>query len=210
MLVVSTGPAPVAIPEIVGKPWATAQKQLDAVGFDYSTSSVFSDTIPSGNVISVDPPVGKKVAPDAQMAVVVSKGHAPVGIPDLTGKSLKDASDALRALGFKPVKGLDVFNNDVPAKGVVKTSPAANTDAAFGSQVTITLSRGPILTTVPHLKGLTLSEAQGRLDDAHLEFSIHGSVRGNQVVVDQTPAAGSRVPLETTTVELTFGRPFGP
>ena len=162
---------------------------------------------PAGDVISVDPPAGQKVAPDAEMAVVLSKGHAPVGIPDLTGKSLKDASDALRALGFKPVKGRDVFNNDVPAKGVVKTAPASGQDAAFGSEVTITLSRGPILTTVPPLKGLTLSEAQGRLDNAHLEFSINGSVRGNQVVVDQTPAAGSRVPLETTTVVLTFGKP---
>ena len=36
--------------------------------------------------------------------------------------------------------------------------------------------------------------------------SIDGSVRSGEVVVDQNPPAGERVPLETTTVKLTFGK----
>jgi len=94
----------------------------------------------------------------------------------------------------------------VPAKRVVRTIPAAHQDAAFGGEVTVTLSLGPIMTTVPPLLGLSLAEAQGRLDAAHLEFSIDGSVRGGEVVVDQNPTAGRRVPLETTTVVLHFGK----
>ena len=136
----------------------------------------------------------------------MSKGHAPVAVPDLKGKSLKEASDALRALGLKPQRTLDVFNNDVPAKKVVRTIPAAGQDAPFGSVVKVTLSRGPIMTTVPALLGLSLAEAQGRLDAAHLQFRIDGSVRGGEVVVDQNPTAGDRVPLETTTVVLHFGK----
>ena len=206
-LVLSSGPAPVAVPTIQGKKWATAQKELDEIGFSYVTSPVFSDTVPSGNVISVTPPAGNKIAPDAELKVVVSKGHAPVEVPELQGATFKAASDQLRAAGFKVQRTLDVFNNDVPAKMVVKTAPAAGQDAPFGSVVKVTLSRGPILATVPPLLGLTLSEAQGRLDDAHLEFEINGPVRGGEVVVDQTPDAGARVPLETTTVQLTFGKP---
>ena len=57
-----------------------------------------------------------------------------------------------------------------------------------------------------HRAGLSLAEAQGRLDAAHLEFTIDGSVRSGEVVVDQNPPAGERVPLETTTVKLTFGK----
>jgi serine/threonine-protein kinase len=211
-IVVSAGPPPVAVPAIQGKPWATAQKELDAIGFDYGRpTEVFSDQIPTGNVISVSPPAGKEVAPDGKLTVVLSKGHAPVEIPELKGATFKDASDQLRALGFKPERAkLDVFSNDVPAKMVVKTNPGAGQDAAFGSVVKITISRGPILATVPQLLGLTLSEAQGRLDDAHLEFSINGPVRGGDVVVAQTPDPGARVPLETTTVELTFGKQSGP
>jgi beta-lactam-binding protein with PASTA domain len=62
------------------------------------------------------------------------------------------------------------------------------------------------MTTVPALLGLSLAEAQGRLDAAHLQFTIDGSVGRGEVVVDQTPPAGDRVPLETTTVTLHFGK----
>ncbi len=203
-LVVSLGPAKVAVPAIEGKAWSTAQKQLDAIGFAYRTTLDYNNTVPSGNVVTVGPK--GRVAPDAELVVVLSKGHEPVNVPDLKGKTFKQASDALKALGLKPLKGLDVFNNDVPKGKVVQTAPGARQDAAFGSQVTIKLSRGPILTTVPFLKGLSLAEAQSRLDTAHLQFRINGSVRGGEVVVDQTPAGGGRVPQETTTVELTFGR----
>jgi beta-lactam-binding protein with PASTA domain/tRNA A-37 threonylcarbamoyl transferase component Bud32 len=208
-LVVSTGPKPVEVPEVTGKPWSTVQKQLDDVGFTYGTTFVFSDTVASGDVISVNPQAGKKIAPDAEIAVVLSKGHAPVGIPDLSGQSFKDASDALKALHFTVFRTKDVYNNDIPKGKVWKTNPRSGADAPYGSEVRVTVSRGPILTTVPPLKGLTLSEAQGRLDTAHLEFSINGPVRGGDVVVDQTPSAGAKVPLETTTVELTFGRQDG-
>ncbi|MDQ1479141.1 MAG: eukaryotic-like serine/threonine-protein kinase [Actinomycetota bacterium] len=205
-LVVSTGPVPVAIPAIEGKPWSAVQKDLDAIGFAYVTSFAYSDKVPTGVVISVAPAAGKRVAPDAELIVVLSKGHAPVKVPDLTGKSFKQASDALKALGLKPVRGRDVFNNDVPARKVVRTVPAALQDAPFGSNVTVTLSRGPIMTTVPALLGLSLAEAQGRLDAAHLQFTIDGAVGRGEVVVDQTPSAGDRVPLETTTVTLHFGK----
>ncbi|MDQ1510936.1 MAG: eukaryotic-like serine/threonine-protein kinase [Actinomycetota bacterium] len=207
-LVVSSGPARVAVPAIVNKAWSTVQKQLDAVGFSYGTPpvSVYSDSVPSGSVVSVDPPAGRQVAPDAKLAVVLSKGHAPIGVPDLAGKSFKDASDALRALGLKPVRGKDLYSNTVPATIVVKTLPAFGLDAPYGSVVKIQLSHGPIMATVPSLLNLTLAEAQGRLDKAHLEFRVNGSVRGGEVVVKQSPDAGARVPLETTTVELTFGK----
>jgi beta-lactam-binding protein with PASTA domain len=207
-LVLSSGPAEVEVPAIAGQPWSSAQKQLDTIGFAYTTQETYDDEKPAGEVISVTP-MGKR-APDARLTVVLSKGHAPVPVPELEGQTFKQASDALKALGLVPERGLDVFSNTVPKSMVVKTFPASGQEAPFGGTVRITLSRGPILTTVPPLLGLTVDEASARLDDANLEFSINGSVRGGEVVVAQNPAPNSRVPLETTTVELTFGRPDGP
>ena len=103
-----------------------------------------------------------------------------------------------------------MFNNDVPAKKVVKTLPAAGSRAAVrlggqdhGLEGTDSRDRAAA-------PGLTLARGAGRLDKAHLEFKINGPVRGGEVVVAQTPDAGARVPLETTTVELTFGKRPGP
>jgi serine/threonine-protein kinase len=205
-LVLSSGPPSVAIPTIAGRPWSTAQKALDAIGFAYGSTSVYNDKVPTGDVISVTPAAGKRVAPDAELVVVLSKGHAPVAVPTLVGKTFKQASDALKALGLKTFRGREVYNNDIPAKRVVRTIPGAGQDAPFGSQVTVTLSKGPIMTTVPALLGLSLAEAQGRLDLAHLQFTIDGAVRGGDVVVDQNVPAGKKVPMETTTIILHFGR----
>jgi serine/threonine-protein kinase len=204
-LVLSSGPAKVAVPLVVNEPWPAAQKQLDAIGFAYGTTGAYNNTVPKGEVISVTPSAGDRVAPDAELVVVLSKGHEPVEVPSFDGKTFKQASAELKRLGFKVTRGTDVFNNDVPKGKVVRTVPRAGQDAEFGGEVLVTISKGPILTTVPRLFGMTLSEAQDALDKAHLEFSIDGSVGGGEVVVEQNPPPDARVPLETTTVELRFG-----
>jgi eukaryotic-like serine/threonine-protein kinase len=206
-LVVSTGPAAVTVPPIVGQPWANAQKQLDDIGFTYTRppTEEFNETMPAKSVISVTPDAGARVAPDATLTVVLSKGRAPVPVPEVTGQSYKNAVSAFAAVHLKVDRGQDVFSNDVPAGKIVSTSPTANTPAPYGSTVHVFVSHGPILATVPNLLNLTFEDASARLAAVGLSFSVRGSVHGGEVVVEQTPEAKSRVPLETTTVELRFG-----
>ena len=207
-LVVSSGPAPVAVPPITGESWPAAQKQLDDIGFAYGPPvQEYSDTIPANQVIRVTPDVGVRIAPDAPLAVVISKGRAPVTVPDVENASYKDAVAALAAAHLKAKRGQDVFSNDVPAGKVVSTSPAVGNEAPYGSTVQVFVSHGPILATVPNVINLTFSDASSRLGKAGFQFSVNGSVRNGEVVISQTPDANARVPLETTTIELTFGRP---
>ena len=206
-LVLSSGPTKVPVPAIKGQPWSTVQKQLDTVGFSYGTpTGQYSAQYPVGDVISVTPIAGTRIPPNASLKIVLSRGHAPVLIPDLSGQTLASATTALTGLHLKPIHGLDTFSNTVPAGRVVKTLPGAGQDAPYGSQVRITLSRGPIMATVPNVEGLSFGAASARLADAGFQFSVTGSVRGGEVVVTQNPAPHKRVPLETTTVELTFGK----
>ena len=207
-LTLSSGPARVAVPAIRGQPWSTVQNQLDSVGFAYGKPTLqYSAIYPKGDVISVTPNAGVLVAPDALLTVVLSNGRQPIQVPDLSGKSYTDAANALVALHLKPVHGLDTFSNTIPKNKVVKTLPAAGQPAPYGSTVRIALSRGPIMVTVPNVEGLSFGEASARLGAAGLQFSVNGHVRGGDVVVSQTPDPLARVPLETTTVELTFGKP---
>jgi serine/threonine-protein kinase len=136
---------------------------------------------------------------------VLSKGKAPVPVPDVTHQSYKDAASAFAAVHLNATRGQDVFSNDVPAGKVVKTSPPAGTSAPYGSTVQVFISHGPIMVRVPNLLNLSFADASARLGNVGLQFSVHGSVRQGEVVASQTPDPHSRVPLETTTVELTFG-----
>lgn len=206
-LIVSTGPALVSVPQVLGESWPSAQKQLDAIGFAYGPPTQQYSELPPNTVISVSPDVGVRAAPDSALAIVLSKGRAPVPVPDVTNKTYKDAVAALKAVHLKAKRGQDVFSNTVPLGQVVSTIPALGLPAPYGSTVQVFVSHGPILVTVPNVKNLTFADASARLAAKGLTFSVQGSVRGGEVVIDQTPAPNARVPLETTTIELTFGPP---
>jgi len=208
-LVVSTGPAPVSVPMITGEAWTTAKHQLDAIGFSYATpTEQYNARFAANTVSAVTPAPGTRVAPDALVTIVLSKGFAPVIVPDVSNQSYDAAAAALAAQHLRAQRANDVFS-DVVAKGlVVSTVPAAHQSVPYNSVVEVVVSHGPILVTVPDLRGLTLTQAQVVIDDTHgLGIAINGSEHGSDVVVDQTPTGGATVPLATTTVTLTFGPP---
>jgi eukaryotic-like serine/threonine-protein kinase len=130
-LVVSKGPEPRTVPAIAaGTTYDAAAKQLTDIGLVPSKAEDFDDAVPAGNVISINPPAGTQVDRGTTVEIKVSKGK-PV-VPDVKGKSVADAIDTLQAAGFT-VSG--VQGN--PLRSVQSTSPAAGTQAAKGTGVTL-------------------------------------------------------------------------
>jgi serine/threonine-protein kinase len=185
------------------------QSQLDATGFFYKVRHTFSDQYAKGDVVTITPPPGTRIAPDAAITVLLSDGHAPVNVPNVIGMSYSDAVNALTAVNLKSQRIKDVFSNDVPRGMVASTIPPVGSAAPFQSTVQIQVSRGPIMATVPDLIGLTVAEATAKLSDVGLPWDSNGRIRPGDVVTAQDPPAKARVPLETTTVNLTFDRPRG-
>jgi eukaryotic-like serine/threonine-protein kinase len=207
-LLVSSGPPKVTIPDIIGLSWTRAQPQLDAIGFDYgSVGHHYNPTFPVDTVINVTPEPGKaKLSPDAKITVVLSKGHAPVTVPDVSNLTDAQAVEALAAVDFKVQRGRDLYDDHIPRGKVVSTIPAAGSDAPYQSTVTIRLSHGPVMVKVPNVLGLRVSEADTALSAKGLQWDAKGHVPPNAIVIAQDPAPRKIVPLETTTVMLTFNR----
>ena len=210
-LIVSNGPPQVAVPELAKKPWEEAKKQLDDLGFLYTDppAAEYSNDIPAGQVISVEPKPGTKLVPDApnaKLTVVVSRGHAPVEVPDVRGDSFEEAKAELEDRNFTVGDPVLDFDNDVPEGDVIGTEPGAGAQAAFGSQVVVHVSKGPDLVTVPDLRGMTLDEATAALDRAGLELGdrIIGYRAGATVQVSN-PTRGKKVPRHSS-VDLDFRR----
>src|SRR5262249_15740867 len=150
-----------------------------------------------------------RVAPDAAITVVLSDGHAPVNVPNVTGMSFADAVNALAAANLKAEKITDVFSNDVPRGKVASTIPPVGHPAPYQSTVQIHPSPGEIMVRVPNVLGLTVDEANAKLGDVGLVWDSNGHIRRGDVVVAQDPSPNTKVPLELTTVQLTFDRPNG-
>jgi beta-lactam-binding protein with PASTA domain len=62
------------------------------------------------------------------------------------------------------------------------------------------------MATVPNVLDLTVEEANSKLSEVGFQWDFNGPHRPGDVVVAQDPGPKAKVPLETTTVELTFGR----
>jgi serine/threonine-protein kinase len=210
-LVLSAGPAKVVVPNVVGQPWSQAKATLDAAGLLYDASQHRYDAkVPKGSVLSVAPPVGVGLDPDTQkIAVVLSDGHAPVPVPDVTGLTWAEASKELTTAQFKVKRAPDQFSDTVPAGAVISTAPPPHSNAPYGATITVVLSKGSEQVLVPDVRGLPLAGAIIALNNVGLAFDAGSKARPTDIVIDESPAPGTSVPKNTTTVTLTLVRAKG-
>lgn len=199
-LVVSGGPADVVVPKIVDTPWTTAKQALDTAGLLYANPPTkSSESIGAGNVLSVDPAPGARVPPDASVKVVLSSGHAPVKVPDVSKKPFADAMRLLTAAHFAPKRAAtDDFSTTVPKGQVISTQPAIGVNAPYGSPIVIHVSKGPDLVRVPNVFNMTFDEALNYLAQNGFQASTVGSFKPKDRVGQQTPAAGTMAPRNST------------
>jgi serine/threonine-protein kinase len=131
--VVSVG----AIPSVKGASVADATAKLAAVGLHTTPGpQSYSDTIPKDAVISANPQKDGPVRPGDTLALEVSRGPAPVPVPDVVGKTWDVAKKALQDAGFQ--LKYNALADVAPSAFVVsKITPGAGTEAPKGSSVTV-------------------------------------------------------------------------
>jgi eukaryotic-like serine/threonine-protein kinase len=139
MLYVSTGAAPVAVPNVVGQPESAAQSTLQAKGFQVSVKSDPNSTQPSGTVVSQSPS-GGAAPPGSVVTITVSGGAVPV--PSVVGDSQQTANQILSTAGF----AVNIQQGSGPAQypngTVFSQQPVANSTEPKGSTITIFVQNG--------------------------------------------------------------------
>jgi beta-lactam-binding protein with PASTA domain/predicted Ser/Thr protein kinase len=100
-LTTSKGPAPRAVPNVVGLTLEDAQVAAAAVQLSVvAGEDVFSDDVPVGIIVSQDTAADSELPRDGSFAVVRSKGPDLIALPALDGLSFTDAQNALIDAGF--------------------------------------------------------------------------------------------------------------
>lgn len=133
-LVLSKGPAPVPVPDVVGRKVGGARTALDKAGLRSTVTEKYSDTVADGVVIAVRPKSGSIVNSGSRVELVVSKGPPPVTVPNLIDMPRNRAVNELRRLGLVPRV---VEAAATPLKRVYSQDPAPGTSVPRGSTVTI-------------------------------------------------------------------------
>jgi serine/threonine-protein kinase len=205
-LVVSKGPQRFVVPtSLVGQPKDAVLAALGKMPLQVSVHEEYDNDVAAGNVTGFDPPAGQPLKKDAAVTVVVSTGHAPVSVPDVTGQSPDAATKNLQELGFTVVRGPDGRSASVPKGAVMAVSPAPSAGpVGYGSKVTITVSAGVPQVTVPDVTGKDLGEATRILREAGLKVRSQTFIAGNHVY-RQSPGAGQVVDQGSEVRLLLFG-----
>ena len=133
-LFVSSG-SQLEIPDLEGESYADAVAELEAMGLEVEAESEQEDDREPGEVIRTEPGAGTEVEAGDSVVVVVAVDQ--VEVPDLEGKSLDDATEAIEDAG------LTVGSVIGPEGGRVMTSwPFEGTEVESGSTVDLVLRPG--------------------------------------------------------------------
>jgi len=131
-LFVSTGAAPIDVPDVTQQDVASARSTLQGAGFVVTTSNKETCDQTAGTVLSQSPSGGTKAAKGSTVSLVVTADDQCADIPAVAGQTQADATVTLTDAGFK-VRTSGVGPN------AVGTNPAEGTRALKGSTVTVTL-----------------------------------------------------------------------
>lgn len=144
-------------------------------------------------------------------AMALGGNQEMVNVPDVSNKPIAEARSELQAAGFTIGTETEVYNPDVEAGNVVSTDPAAGVQAAKGSSVNITISKGTEQVTVPDLRGMSADEAQRVL----ASYGLNGQ-QGDTVFsddVEENRVAQQDIAVGTTAYKgdtITFHLSKGP
>ncbi|MFI9049716.1 Stk1 family PASTA domain-containing Ser/Thr kinase [Streptomyces sp. NPDC053427] len=202
-LTVSRGPEIVSVPDLSGTPVVDAKRKLRDLGLiPGAVKREFSTEVAQGSVIRTDPAVGSKRQPDTAVALTVSRGPE-IDVPDVVGDDRADAEASLREEGFK-VKFADqpVFSQE-DKDTVAQQSPGADTRLGKGDTVTLTLSKGPEMVSVPDVTGQSEADARKTLTDAGFEVEVkkpflfpQDEVESQSVEGDEQAPKGSTITIK--------------
>jgi serine/threonine-protein kinase len=191
-ITVSTGPPKVAVPNVVGRPFARATEMLRDAELRWRTTEVFSAK-PAGEVLAQNPPGGTDVEKATVVRLRVSKGVETSTVPDVLNQSQESAEAELRGAGFA-VDAVAVESN-AEAGLVVDQEPNPGVEAEKGSTVVIEVSEGPALATVPDVVGSERNVAREALRSAGFQVQVEEQETldplQDKLVIAQSPEGGA-------------------
>jgi eukaryotic-like serine/threonine-protein kinase len=139
-VMVSSGPAPVRVPDLTGDSLTAAESALasDELALGTVTRRV-SATQQPGTVLSQSPTKGTSVHAGDKVNLVVAEAPRETAVPDVVGQNETAAAAALGGAGFKPKTKTETVSEPAQVGIVLKQSPAAGANARKGATVTITV-----------------------------------------------------------------------
>jgi serine/threonine-protein kinase len=196
---VSQGPKPIELPPLAGQPLDAVKAAIADRGAKVGeTAEQFDGKAPAGTVLAAtratdgsDISGGGSYFEAASVNLVVSLG----AIPDVSGKSVEDATSTLRNVGLLAQSGPESYSDSID-KGDVISAQVQSEPVHKGDTLILEISKGPEPVPVPDVVGKTWDVAKKALTDAgfKLKYSAIADVAPPAFVVAKvSPGVGEQV-----------------
>ncbi|RRA48677.1 PASTA domain-containing protein [Acidipila sp. EB88] len=208
--------AEVAVPDLKGLSLDAAISKAAERGLDVSvTERFYSTALPAGRVLLQTPGAGASVRRGWNLAVAESLGAQKIAIPDVVGKSERDALLLIRQQGLELGAVAHLPDARVPPGSVLAQDPAPEAKGAERPSMSLLVAAPQPADApawvMPDEQGKPYAEAAEALSKAGLQVeSAAGAPPGAQItlspataagtVVVQAPPAGARIDASTHVV----------
>ncbi|BBA98756.1 putative serine/threonine protein kinase [Actinacidiphila reveromycinica] len=171
------------VPDFTNVSLTDAQAKADNVGIKLVKGpAVFCANVDKNLVCKQDPAADSAIPSDKTVTVNLSKGTAPVAVPDVTNDKFDDANTELTKQGFQ-VEQKSQTSTTKDAGTVLSQDPDAGTKVAKGSTITLTVAVAPKKATPTNVKGETYDQAVAALKAQ----GFTNVSRGTDQPSDETP-----------------------
>lgn len=202
-MLVSRGPELFTVPNVIQRPLESAEENLVDAGLALgAVTEEFSESVAAGQVISQVPAADADLRRGTPVDLTVSKGPAPVEVPDVTGRSEQEAVRLIEDAGLEATVSPERVNSaDIPKGSVASQNPASGL-VERGGTVTLTLSDGPRMVQVPSYVGKQADTARRELEALGFKVEVNEILGGFFGTVRAQDPSGGSVP-EGSVITLT-------
>ena len=197
--------ADIEVPNLLGQTEAVGREICEKKNLVMVVvSQKHSDKYTEGQIMEQSIKAGELVTKKTEIQVVICSGAEEVEVPDVSGSTQDEATEALKEKGFKS-SNIEVqldYSNEYENGEVVGTNPPAGEKVTVDSKITIIVSKGAEKVDVPNLEGMTVSDAQKALADKGLKDGGYTEEYSNTVeagkIIRQNVKSGKRVDSGTS------------
>lgn len=188
----------VEVPDVKGKTATEAKSTLETLNLVLEIEKeVYNADVEAGQIITQNPESGKELQSGKTVKVTVSKGVKTGTVPSVIGLSETEAVKAIEAANFVVGEIKREYNSSYNADIVFQMNPSGNSTANEGTKVTIYVSKGEDLVTVPSVIGQTEADAKSTITNAGLTVGAityeTSSDYSKGMVMKQSPTDGNQV-----------------
>ncbi|MFO7447239.1 MAG: PASTA domain-containing protein [Ignavibacteriaceae bacterium] len=188
------------VPNVVGLRQTQAMQKLENMNLEPMIGdTTYDEKYPRGTIVLQKPKAGAVVKEDRNIYLFISGGEPVVRVPQLKGKSIRDAKFALERLGLS-LGNVEEIPSTNPQNMIFDQQFAEGTPLKKGENVGVSVSIGmgdEGTIEVPDLIGKSLTEAEIILADSSLRVGKINYQRSFSLlpntILDQYPSKGNKI-----------------